>query len=263
MNWGPLVGVIGSWLAALGITGAVAAGAAWALFQWFGKKWVEEHFSRELEAFKAEKQVELEKLRTEYGRETERLKADLNRFADRASRFHNREYEVLPEAWGLMNKAYGAAMSAISAFQQHADLNSMGEAQLEAWLEQSDLEQYQRDELRTATDRNTHYGTLRDWKQIGDADRAAIEFSNYVVLHGVFIEEPLSTKMMDAAQNMRKALISRSMVERLKGMPYQDGQTNYWQEAIKEIEAVKPVVLEVKNEVRNLLSNIRLTDTAG
>lgn len=263
MSWGPVVGVIGSWLASLGITSVVAVGAAWGLFQWFGKKWVEDHFSRELEAFKAEKQAELEKLRTEYGRETERLKADLNRFADRATRFHLREYEVLPEAWGLMNKAYGAASSAIVAFQQHPDLNRMGEAQFEAWLEQSGLEPYQRDELRDAKDKNSHYTTLRDWKQIADAERAVIEFRNYVILQGVFIEETLSTKMMEAAQNMRKALISRSMVERMKGQPYREGQTDFWEKAMQEIEAVEPVVLEVKHEVRKLLSNIRLVDAAG
>ena len=71
MNWGPIVGVIGAWLSALGITGLASATVAWGLFRWFGKRWIEDHFAKELEAFKAEKLIELEKLRTEYGRETE------------------------------------------------------------------------------------------------------------------------------------------------------------------------------------------------
>lgn len=258
MNWGLIVGEIASWLMSLGITGLVSAASAWGLFRWLGKKWIEDHFSKELEAFKAEKQVELEKLKTEYGRETERLKADLNRFADRASRFHVREYEVLPEAWGLMNKAFGAASSVASSFQQHPDLDHMDQSQFAAWLEQSGLEQYQKNELSSTTQKNEHYMTLRNWKQIAVADKSAIEFINYVILQGVFIDEPLSQKMMEAGQNMRKAIISRSMAERLKGSSYSEGQTDFGQKAVEEIQAIEPVVLDVKKEVRQLLSNIRL-----
>ena len=263
MTWGPVVGQVGAWLASLGLTGAFAAATAWALFQWLGKRWVEDHFSKELEAFKAERQIELEKLRSEYGRETERLKADLNRFADRASRFHLREYEVLPEAWGLMNKAHGLASHAIASFQQHPDLNRMGKTQFEDWLEQAELEKYQKEELSAASDKNTRYMTFRNWKQISDADKAAVDFANYVILQGVFIEEALGSKMMDAATKIRGALISRTMVEDLKGQSYVAGQTNFWEQSYKEIEAVTPMVLEVKEGVRNRLSNIQLAPASS
>ena len=145
MVWGPIVGEVASWIASLGITGAVAATSAWALFKWFGSRWIEDRFSKELEEFRSKKQVELETLRTEFGRETERLKADLNRFADRATRFHGREYEVLPEAWGLMNRAFGAASNACAAFQQHPDLDRMRPAQFSDWLEQMTLDPHQKE----------------------------------------------------------------------------------------------------------------------
>ena len=252
------MGVIGAWLSSIGITGLVSATAAWALFRWFGKRWIEEHFAKELEAFKAEKQIELEKLRTEYGRETERLKADLNRFADRATHFHIREYEVLPEAWGLMNKAYSAASNAMSVGQQVPNLDKMGQAHFAAWLEQSGLPQHERDELVSSTDRYQHYWKLRSWQLISEANRAVAEFTNYVILVGIFIDEPLSHKMMKAGNNMSSAMISRSMVERLQGASYATGQTDYWKQAVSELQAIEPVVSEVKQDVRERLSNIRL-----
>jgi hypothetical protein len=258
MNWGPIVGEIASWLTSLGITGLVAGAGAWGLFKWLGTKWIEDHFVKELEAFKAEKQVELEKLKTEYGRETERLKAELNRFADRASRFHLREYEVLPEAWGLMNKAYGAAASTISSIQQHPDLDRMGKPQFAAWLDQSGLEQYQKDDLNSASDKNQSYMKMHNWRQISEANISATEFMNYIILQGVFIDEQLGQKMAEAGQNIRKALISRSMAARMDEQPYADGQTDFFGKAGEEISAVEPVVVEVKQEVRRLLSNIRL-----
>lgn len=262
MNWGPLVGEIASWLLSLGITGAVAAAGALGLFRWLGERWIANHFSKELEDFKAEKQLELERLRTDYGRETERLKADLNLFAGRASLFHVREYEVLPEAWGLMNKAYGAAASTISSFSQHPDLNNMGSAQFTEWLGHSGLDEYQKEQLSLSSDRLRDYMKMRNWKQIGEAKSAVTEFVNYVILQGVFINEELSEKMMTAGLNMHKAIISRSMAEQTAGMPYAPGQTNFWEEASGEIQSVAAVVSEVKQEVRKLLSNIRLAPPA-
>ena len=53
------------------------------------------------------------------------------------------------------------------------------------------------------------------------------------------------------------------MVEDLKGQPYVAGQTNFWEQAHKEIEAVTPMVLEVKEGVRNRLSNIQLAPVSS
>ena len=257
MNWALIAGEIWDHPLSLLInvlTSATTSG----VFLWLGKRWIDDHFSKELEAFKAEKQVELAKLRTDYGRETERLKADLNRFADRATRFHLREYEVLPKAWGLMNKAYGAASNAISGLQEYPDLDKMGQADFTAWLEQSGLPQHERDKLASSTDKNQHYGRLRSWQQMSEANRAAADFTNYVILKGVFIDEPLSLKMMKAGTDIRIAMISRSMVERLRGQSHLPGQTNYWLQAVNEIKAIEPVVSEVKHEIRNRLSTIQL-----
>lgn len=233
-------------LAALGVTGIASAGVAYWLFRTFAKGWLDAHFQKDLEAMKAANT-----------REVERLKADLGRYADRATKFHAREYEVLPEAWGLMNKAYGACNSAVSAFQQQADLNRMTAPQLEAWFEGSGLEEFQKDEIRGASDKNEKYSTFRSWKQIGDAERATNQFQNYVILQGVFIDEDLSAKMMGAAMTMRKALISRSMVERMQGYPSRADQPDFWLKAMEELEPVEKTVLEVKATVRERLSDIK------
>lgn len=234
-------------LAAFGLTGIAAAGVAYWLFKTFAKGWLDAHFHKDLEALKAA-----------HMREVERLKADLGRYADRATKFHAREYEVLPEAWGLMNKAYGSCHDAVSAFQQQSDLNSMNGPQLEAWFEGAGLEAFQKEEIRNATDKNEKYSNFRSWKQIGDADRAAAEFQNYVILQGVFIDEDLAAKMMGAAHTMRRALISRSMVERMKGYPVGPNQTDFWLKAEEELEPVEKTVQEVKVSVRERLSDIRL-----
>lgn len=233
-------------LAALGVTGVAAAGAAYWLFKTFAKSWLDSHFQKDLEIYKAAN-----------AREVERLKADLSRYADRAAKFHAREYEVLPEAWGLMNKAYGACHSAVSAFQQHADLDRMTGPQLEAWLVGSGLEDFQKDEVRVAGDKNEKYLNFLTWKQISEAQRAAADFQNYIILQGIFIDEDLSAKMTEASVQMRKALISRSMVERVKGH-HAPGQTDFWQKSVDELEPVEKSVQDVKETIRARLSDIKL-----
>lgn len=236
-------------VASFGITGTIAAGAAYWLFKTFAKGWLDSRFQKDLEDFKAAN-----------AREVERLKAELSRYADRATKFHVREYEVLPEAWGLMNKAHGACQQAIFAFQQHADLDHMSGPHLEAWLDRSGLEEIQKTEIREAKSKNDKYGDFLSWKQIGDAEQAVANFQNYVVLQGVFIDEELAATMLDAGKAMRRALISRTMVERTKAFQ-SPNQPDFWTQAIETLEPVVETVRVVKENIRTRLSDIRPPET--
>lgn len=121
----------------LGVTVVAAAVAAYWAFKIFAKGWIQRLFDRDLEELRAAK-----------GQELERLRADISRLMDRATKFHEREYEVLPEAWGLLNTAHGAVFEAVSSFQQYPDFNKMTNAELEDYIEVSDLMKHQKDILR-------------------------------------------------------------------------------------------------------------------
>ncbi|WP_168078082.1 hypothetical protein [Caulobacter sp. SSI4214] len=232
-------------LASLGITGAVAAGVAYWLFKMLAKGWLDSKFQKDLEDFKAANL-----------REVERLKAELSRYADRATKFHVREYEVLPEAWGLMNKAYGACHQAVAGFQQLADLDRMSKSQLEAWLKESDLKDFQKDEIRDSTHKIDKYGEFLTWQQLGKAQYSVSEFQNYVILQGVFIEEELVNKMIEAGTAMSKSLISRRMAEVTKNFQTQN-QTDFWIQAYETLEPVGNWVQDIKENIRSRLSDIK------
>lgn len=232
-------------IASLGITGAVAAGVAYWIFKTLAKGWLDSRFQKDLEEFKAANL-----------REVERLKAELSRYADRATKFHVREYEVLPEAWGLMNKAYGACHQAIAAFQQLPDLDRMSAPQLDAWLADSDLKDFQKEEIRESARKIDKYSEFLTWKQIGDAHQAVAEFQNYIIIQGVFIEEDLVQTMIDAGAAMRKSLISRRMVELTKNSQAPN-QTDFWTQAIETLEPIGNSVQAVKENIRTRLSDIK------
>ena len=68
------------------LSGGFGATAAWWLFQAFGDKWLAARFDKRLEALRHAQQKELEELRFR-----------INALLDRATKLHQREFEVLPE----------------------------------------------------------------------------------------------------------------------------------------------------------------------
>jgi hypothetical protein len=98
--------VVWQWLKNAWPTIVVTSAVAWGYFQFIGKKWVEHRFSKDLEAFKGKKQKELEDYKSQQQQELERLR---HRLSSRISKIHEKEFEVLPQAWLMLNDLRGAA----------------------------------------------------------------------------------------------------------------------------------------------------------
>jgi len=108
-------------LLVVGVPSIMAALVATAgLWKWLGQKWVEQRFGIHLERFKAEQQKELEALKAEQQKELETFKAhhqtELERFrhrlSSRISKIHEKEFEVLPKAWLMLNDLHGTVVLA-------------------------------------------------------------------------------------------------------------------------------------------------------
>lgn len=82
-------------LKAIGLLVVAAGGLtaiAYAIFKNLGEKWLDARFDERLAAYKHEQQKELEQVRFK-----------ITALLDRATKLHQREFEVLPEAWSLLN----------------------------------------------------------------------------------------------------------------------------------------------------------------
>jgi len=78
----------------------VAAGGgltliAYQIFKRFAVKWLDSKFEERLQA-----------LKHKHGKEIERLRFEIAKLLDRATKLHQREFEVLPEAWSKLNDAF-------------------------------------------------------------------------------------------------------------------------------------------------------------
>ena len=88
----------------VGAGGAVAI--AFAFFKWLGEKWLNSRFEERLEAFKHAQQLEIEHLRFR-----------ISAMMDRTEKLYQREFEVLPEIWGLLIDSLGAVRSVTGPLQ--------------------------------------------------------------------------------------------------------------------------------------------------
>ena len=126
---------------------------------------------------------------------------------DRATKLHQREFEVLPEAWAKLSDAYWKASALVAPFKELPDLNRMSGPQREDFIEKSRLQEWQKAEVRVAADVSAKYNEMNAWYILGDAKKACTDSSRYLGVQGIFIEPQLRKKMDRLNQLIWNALI--------------------------------------------------------
>lgn len=234
---------VAAWIGGLGITAATAAGFSYWLFQQLAQNWLKNTFDRQLEAQKAE-----------YQRQLERLRFQINTLMDRAVKFHAREYDVLPAAWGLLLEAYGAAHNSTSAFQQYADLERMTDPQLEHFLDNSELPEYQREELRKPEGRKKQYQEIRFWINHNKARSALSDYNNFTLKSGIFIEPGLEKAMLSVSRRIFENLIDSEYVHNYPGQ-----MDKKWSDISTGMKAISDDIDSIKITVQGRLWDTKLT----
>lgn len=161
------------------VVGGIAGFSYW-LFKLFSEKWLTAKFNERLEDYKHKQQRELEE-----------LKFKINALMDRTTKLHQREFDVLPEAWGRLIDAHGHALSVTSPVQQFANLDIMTQQQLSEFLENSPLANWQKEEVKGATKKAEHYRKAYDWHRYVEATNTNRDFYGYLRKSGIFIREEI------------------------------------------------------------------------
>jgi hypothetical protein len=190
----------------LGLVGAVVLTGggitllAYKIFEWLGQKWLESKFAERLESLKHVQQLEIEKLRLE-----------INTLLDRTVKLHQREFDVLPEAWGLLTDAFAEVHNVGLGIVQYDDVNRMNEEHLEEFLKNCHLMEWQKTELRAARDKTRYYGDAIAWRNLGEARRSYGKFHLYFQKNGIFIQEKLKSQFLSLGLLLRQVLAEREV----------------------------------------------------
>ncbi len=119
------------------VYGGGSIALAYAAFMFLGKKWIENQFSKSLQKYKHEQSKELEE-----------TKYTINSLFSRVTKIHEKEFEVLPNAWELLHNAIAELTKFTSILKQYPNLDVMTDVQLDAFLKDSFLYDYQKEELK-------------------------------------------------------------------------------------------------------------------
>ncbi|MDP8568360.1 hypothetical protein [Methylophilus aquaticus] len=99
-----------SWIFQLIAAGGGGAVISFLLFQYLGKSWLDTKFAERLAALKHQHNLEVTRLRVE-----------IDSMLNGALTMQKKEFELLPMAWGLFEKAYSQIEYVTSPFQTYAD----------------------------------------------------------------------------------------------------------------------------------------------
>src|SRR5260370_39101116 len=188
------------WLQNLLVVGgpsAVATLAATAgLWKWFGQKWVEQRLAVRLEKFKTEQQKKLERLR--------------HLLSSRVSKIHEKEFEVLPEAWRKLHELYGWILHALDLTFKPM-LRDMTDEDLEEFMRTapaSHLSESQKETLRKSSDRAHSYNEMKLSNDMHIANDNQKQFTNYLIENRIFMTEDLRAKFETVQAAFISALTS-------------------------------------------------------
>ena len=185
------IGIIVVWISSV-------AAATFAIFRFFLEKWIETKFSERLEEYKHK-----------LNKEIEELKFKINTVFNRLTKIHDKKLEILPQSWTLLQEAIGIVADFTSIYQSYPDLNRMTPQELEIILSQSDLYDFEKNELRQKTDKLAYYQEKIFWRKANKAQTALTEFHNFVVRNKIFMTLELQGLFTNIDSVIQEAKILR------------------------------------------------------
>jgi hypothetical protein len=162
------------------LVGGGASVIAYALIKWFGEKWFEHQFAQRLESFKREQSEILEHYRFQ-----------INSRFNRITKIHEKEFEVLPKAWQMLQETYDHLVAISSPLQQWPDLNRYNSDQLESFLENCELNESEKTELRDADDKMEYYKDKAYWRRLHVAGKKFHDFRIFLRDNKIFLSRDL------------------------------------------------------------------------
>lgn len=175
------------WATLLGYAVAYGAGLTafglglWQLFKLLTTKWLDAKFGRHLAD-----------LQHAHAQELEQLKYKINSLFDRTVKLHQREFEVVPEAWRLLTDAYNSVDALTHPFQQYPDLDRMNEAELSEFLAaQEEYTNSERERILRASRKTDENIKIRNQYRAAQCRNTCRTQHVFALTNGIFIPDDI------------------------------------------------------------------------
>lgn len=180
--------------------GGIAAGIAYALFIFLGRRWLENRFAERLEAYKHEQRKELVEIRF-------RINAQFNRL----TKIHEKEIEVLPKTWQELQTGLSAVRRFAHPVRQYPDLDHLTPPMLERFLSSIDFADYEKHELRQSSQKSKYYQERIFFHELHETNLAFQRFHEYIQHNSIFLSKDLKDLFEKIDDRMWSAIIDKQV----------------------------------------------------
>lgn len=177
-----------------------AVGAAYWCFKLFSEKWLAARFNERLEDYRHKQQRQLEELRFK-----------INALMDRTTKLHQREFDVLPEAWSRLVMAHGHVQAVTTGLQQYPDLDRMTSAELVEFLEKTPLESWKKEEIKAATKKSDRYIRAINFHKAWEARNTYRDYYTYFQKNSIFIRREIKSRFDAISELTHGALVEHEI----------------------------------------------------
>lgn len=221
--------VIFSWLGQLVAAGGGGALVAYGLFQFFGKSWIENLLAKDLEVAKSE----------------------ISLLAAKKMKLHDQEYVVFPEVWSKLNKAFVSLGNAVISFREIPDLGRKSDADLQSWMERSNLTKDEQDYLLSEGDKTRAYSRILDWRSLLEANKDFMDFHTYLQSNRIFLSQEIKEKLDHIGNLLHEAWVAKKMD--WDGHKLDQGKSFLLEAYEKYDKHAKPIMTEIELLVQGKL----------
>jgi hypothetical protein len=159
------------------------------------------------------------------------------------TKLHQYEFDVLPQAWSLLNDAYRGSLVLTSGLREYPDLDNMAEAQFFEFVEACRLPSWQKKELKDAGRKNDYYVKNIFWLELNDAKQLSDKFHDYMMKNSIFMSEEISERFHAMDDLIRRTIIEHDIYRRTQ-QPV----------SVKEAERLGSQGPQMLNELKSIVS---------
>ena len=202
--------------------GGGSAAIAYLLFQHLGKGWIENKFAQKLEQLKHQQALEVQRLRVE-----------IDSMLSGAIKLQDREFDVLPKAWQMLDEAHGLVSWLVAPMQSYPDLDRMDSQELSEFFATSELAESKRQRIACASKKTDTYIDIIFWQRLNKVHSSIGQLRDFVAASGIFLPPELKEKFVKVVELLWSALTAKRVGVEAKDYKL---QTQGWEKIKSEVE---------------------------
>lgn len=138
----------------------------------------------------------LNNLKHQQDLEVARLRIEIDSMLNGALRLQEKEFEILPKLWELLDKCFWQLSFVTNPFKSYADIDMMNDDQVEELLAKTQFPESQKKAVRQAKVKSKPYVSYLDFERACDALNTTTELGNYLSLNGIMMPLDLKAKLV-------------------------------------------------------------------